>query len=437
MEKVQRFLGREVDNSRLVLFRIGFGLLAMAESWGAIFTGWVRRAFIDVDMTFPFFGFEWLQPLPGYGMYFYYLLMGLSALFIALGFYYRWSTAIFFLLWTGSYLMQKTHYNNHYYLLMVMSFIMILIPAHKANSLDVRFGRVREESRCAFVYIWIWIAQVVIVYLYAAINKVYPDWIAAKPIEIWFASKSDYPVIGPLLAQRWFQYTIAYGGIFYDGIVVFLLSFHRTRMLGFLGSVTFNLFNSFVFHIGIFPYLMILLSSLFYPGDRIRAKFFPKRKPVQEQDRLFPKWSTLVVLIFLAIQVIIPLRHWVIPGDVLWTEEGHRLSWRMMLRAKQGSGYFLVKDGQSGDEMKVSGYEHLTRKQASKVRSHPDMTWQFAQYLKKIYEDKGWKDVEVYAHVTVTVNGGPETSIADPNVDLAKVRWNYFWHNQWITPPQE
>ncbi|WP_316930169.1 HTTM domain-containing protein [Leeuwenhoekiella sp. MAR_2009_132] len=35
-------------------------------------------------------------------------------------------------------------------------------------------------------------------------------------------------------------------------------------------------------------------------------------------------------------QLELPLRHWIIKDDVLWTEEGHRLSWRMMLRSKGG-----------------------------------------------------------------------------------------------------
>ncbi len=436
MEKFQNFLGREVDNSRLVLFRIGFGFLALAESWGAIFTGWVRRAFIDPQMTFPFIGFEWLQPLPGYGMYIYYVVMGLAALGIALGFYYRWSAGLFFVLWTGTYLMQKTHYNNHYYLLMVMSFIMILLPAGKAHSLDVRHGRTSEETRCAFIYIWIFIAQVIIVYLFAAVNKVYPDWLAAEPIGIWFTSKSHYPVIGPLLDQRWFQYAISYGGIFYDGIVVFLLSRRRTRALGFGCSIFFNTFNSFVFQIGIFPYLMVLLSALFYPGDSIRSKFFRYREPVVERAAQFPKWKTVLMIIFLVVNVLLPLRHWVIPGDVFWTEEGHRMSWRMMLRVKSGTGYFKVVDGVTGEQEVVDTQEYLTRKQATKVRGYPDMTWQFAQKLEKIYLEKGWQEVAVYAHVKTSLNGSPYQQIVNPQVDLAQTRWNYFWHNEWIMTPK-
>ncbi len=35
-------------------------------------------------------------------------------------------------------------------------------------------------------------------------------------------------------------------------------------------------------------------------------------------------------------QVYLPVRHYFIPGNVFWTEEGHRMAWRMMLRNKAG-----------------------------------------------------------------------------------------------------
>ena len=51
--------------------------------------------------------------------------------------------------------------------------------------------------------------------------------------------------------------------------------------------------------------------------------------------------SSRVVLAFLAVyvavQLLVPLRHLLYPGDVAWTEEGHRFSWRMRLREKEQS----------------------------------------------------------------------------------------------------
>jgi len=90
-----------------------FGLLVVAEALGAVLTGWVDRVFIEPDFTFSYIGVEWIEPLPGNGMYYYFILMAIAGLFIALGYYYRSAAILFAVLWTGVYLMQKSSYNNH------------------------------------------------------------------------------------------------------------------------------------------------------------------------------------------------------------------------------------------------------------------------------------------------------------------------------------
>ena len=85
IKKFENFLFKPADNSPLVLFRAIFGLLITLEAWGAIATGWVYSAFIEPRMTFPFIDFSWLQPLPGYGMYFYFLLMGSFGIMVKIG----------------------------------------------------------------------------------------------------------------------------------------------------------------------------------------------------------------------------------------------------------------------------------------------------------------------------------------------------------------
>ena len=117
---MNKFLFKQINNSSLVVFRIIFGLLIFLESVGAIFTGWVKRTLIDPEFTFTVIGFEWLQPLPGNGMYFYYLIMGLFGFFVMIGYKYRLSMISFTILWTATYLMQKASYNNHYYLLILI-----------------------------------------------------------------------------------------------------------------------------------------------------------------------------------------------------------------------------------------------------------------------------------------------------------------------------
>ena len=397
-------------------------------------TGWVRRILVAPEFTFNFIGFDWLQYLQGEPMYAYYGIMGLAGVFIMLGLFYRFSTTLFFLLWSGCYLMQKSAYNNHYYLLMLLGAIMIFVPAHKSTSLDVRFGKTEKSDVCSYAFIWMFIFHLGLVYFYASFNKIYPGWLQAKPISLWFQSKASMPVIGPLLAKEWFQYFIAYGGIVYDGLIVFVLLNRKTRKLGFFLSLFFNLFNSLVFQIGIFPYLMILWNVFFYPGDWVRKRFL--RKPdlslPPHSFKPFSSVATVVLLGYFGVQFFLPLRHWVIPGDVNYTEEGHRLSWRMMLRAKSGKGDFLVVNPETGAEKSIRATDFASRKQASSIRRNPDQAWQYAQIIEEKFKEKGWEEVEVYARLQSSLNGGPYQVVIDPSVDLTSVGWNYFWHNDWI-----
>jgi vitamin K-dependent gamma-carboxylase len=133
------------------------------------------------------------------------------------------------------------------------------------------------------------------------------------------------------------------------------------------------------------------------------------------------------------LMLLLPLRHWVIEDDVLWTEEGHRLSWRMMLRSRSGSGTFYVVEKDTGKKTPVHLPHYLSPKQQRSVQSKPDFIWQFAQKLEEIYADDG-KEIEVYADLKVSINGRPRKQFTDPTVDLTKEEWNHFKHHSWIMP---
>ena len=431
LQAARSFLGAQVDNSPLILFRIFFGLLIAAESIGAIFTGWVRETFIDPEFTFTVIGFEWLQPLEGHGMIYYFLVMGIAGIFISLGLFYRASTFVFLSMWTVAYLMQKSHYNNHYYLLILLCAAMLLMPAHKAKSLDARFGLTVPSMTCLRLCHYFFVFQVLIVYVFASLHKMNGDWIVGKPLDIWFQRKADFWLIGPLLAEEWFPLLIAWGGILYDGSIVFLLLYKKTRKLGFILSIIFNLFNSAVFHIGIFPYLMIAFSVFFFSPETIRKIFFPKRrKPHIVRAKLSLGW-TWVVIVYFSIQLLLPLRHHLYQGPVSWTEEGHRLSWRMMLRTKYGSMRVITKDLATGDTERVNLKEHLIRNQITSMKGQPDMMWQFAQYLRKKRETQG-RNVAVFFETNISLNGRARKKLIDPSVNLAAQPWERFKHADWI-----
>ena len=127
---INKWLFTRIDNSALLIFRVFFGFLIAAEAIGAIFTGWLRRTLIEPQFTFNFIGFEFLQPLSGNGMYYYFAIMGTLGLLVMIGFKYRWSMLGYTLMWAGVYFMQKSSYNNHYYLLFLLCIIMTILPAY-------------------------------------------------------------------------------------------------------------------------------------------------------------------------------------------------------------------------------------------------------------------------------------------------------------------
>lgn len=433
MEAAPYKLFERVDNSPLIVFRIIFGILVTAECWGAIATGWVKKAFITPDYTFPFIGFEFLQPLPGYGMYYYYGVMGLCGIFIALGFYYRLSMTLFALLWAATYLMQKTNYNNHYYLLMLLSFLMLIVPAHKYASLDVKRKPEIKALTCPRWCLLIFALQISLVYLFAGIAKMNPDWLAANPVTSWMKVKSGYFIIGPFLALPLTPWLIAYGGVAFDLFIAQGLWFKTTRKAAFICSIFFHLFNSAVFQVGIFPYLGIAVAVFFFPPDKIRRLFF-KNKPETGDERQinFKKPVVAFIMVWFAFQILLPLRHHLFPGNVSWTEEGHRLSWRMMLRQKVATVYFKVTDNNTGEEWTVMPTSYITPKQASAVAGRPDMAWQFVQIIKEEWKQKGHTNISIYAISSVSLNGRESQPLYDPEYDLAQAEWKRFRSSEWV-----
>jgi len=437
---LDQFLFKKIDNAQLIVFRVFYGLLVSAECYGAIATGWVRRTLVEPQFTFSFIGFEWLQPLPGNGMYIYFAVMGTLGLLIAFGYKYRFSALAFAILWSGVYLMQKTSYNNHYYLLMLLAYIMAFLPASRDASLDAKLN---PKIRSATMYNWIrWviILQLFIVYTYASVAKLYADWLDFSMIDVLMSSKKDYYVIGELLQQKWMHKIIAIFGIGFDLLIVPALLWKLTRKIAFILSIFFHLFNSIVFQIGIFPYLSLAFIVFFFEPQTIRNIFLRTKKIIPETTIIIPKTKNVVMTvlgIYFLFQLVLPLRHHYFKGDVLWNEEGHRLSWRMMLRSRAGRITYTVVNARTKDTTKIKLNDYLTKKQQRRVACYPDFIWQFAQYLKKEYAQKG-EEIQVFVENKVRINQKPYQHFIDPKVDLASVPWKHFAHNDWILPaPKE
>ena len=440
---MNKILFKQIDNTGLVLFRVVFGLLISIEAFGAIATGWVRRTVVEPDFTFNFIGFEFLQPLVGSTMYFYFVLMGIFGLMVMLGYKYRISMVAYALMWSAVYLLQKSSYNNHYYLMMLLCWVMAFLPAHRWFSIDAKLNTSVKSSSMPRWCLLVLILQVWLVYTFASVAKFYPDWLNGTTIALFMEGKKGYWLIGPLLQLEWVQCTIVYVGILFDLLIVPLLLWKRTRMIAFAISVFFHLFNSVVFQIGIFPYMSIAFALFFFSSETLKKRFMPKKHQAVVDDigesnssGHRAKYNNILIGIFsvyFIFQLALPLRHWFYKDDVLWTEEGHRLSWRMMLRSKKGIVTIWVLDKQRGERYRYNYNQLLKNKQKYSFKTKPDLMWQLAQRIKNIEAEKGI-DVAVYVDAKVKVNGGVFYPFIDPTVDLASAKWQHFKHHEWILP---
>ena len=441
--KVNQFLFSRIDNSPLVVFRVFFGLLIMLEAWGAIATGWVRRIFVDPEFTFNFIGFDFLQTFPGTGpqMYVYFIVMGIFGLMVMLGYRYRLAIIGYAIMWSAVYFMQKSAYNNHYYLLMLLLWIMALFPANASFSLDAkRNPSIRDQSMPRWVSLFI-IAQLWIVYTYASVAKFYPDWLDGTAPQLLMSGRKNTAIIGDLLQLSWVPWIVAYVGIIFDGLIIPALLWKKTRKWAFIISIFFHLFNSVVFQIGIFPYMSLAFTVFFFPTEVIHRIFLKRWKPFYEATKEIrvPKLRTLGIVcigIYIVIQIALPSRHWFIEDNVLWAEEGHRLSWRMMLRTKSGTSHFTILDKATNKRTTVRLNEYLSKKQMRNIRTKPDVIWQFAQRLQKEYAAKG-QDISVFVNCRVQINGRKYRKLIDSKVDLTEVSWDPWSHASWILDSED
>lgn len=416
-----------VTNAPLVWFRILFGSLMLLECWGALATGWVHETFVAPRHTFPLRGFEFLRVLAGPQAYGYFAAMGLAALGVALGWRYRLSAAALAIGWAGAYLGQKSHYNNHYYLAAVVAWCMVFLPAHLDRSLDVRAGRVERARACPA-----WIArafrlQLGIVFTYAAIAKLDPGWMSGDYLRVNLGSKGDRPVLGPLLVDERFQLAVRYGALAFDALVIPALCWRRTRLAASLGLLGFNLFNSAVFLIGIFPYMVIGWLVFFYE-DRFAAPTDEGRAEARTLPGLRAAAAVLLV-----VQAVLPLRHHLIEGDVTWTEEGHRMSWRMMLRTKTGTLGLVSTDPKTGEGKVLSLAEWLTPRQQVLCAIHPEFLHQLVElHAAEFASRTGHRPRVEVIHSAVSLNGTASAPLYRRDVDLAATHWSFLGHDGWV-----
>lgn len=440
LKRVTDSLFKPVDIASLVYYRIAFGLIMFYEMATTYFSYKIKYYWIKPDFLFKYYGFEWVTVLPGDWMYHLVFLMMVLSLFITAGLLYRISMTLFFLGFSYLFLLEQALYLNHFYLVILISFIMIFLPANRRLSLD---SRLKPSIRTDFVpawCLWILIFQMSVVYFYASIAKMNMDWLQGEPVRMWIAQSKNLPLIGKLLTKEITVYTVAYFGILFDLLIVPLMLWEKTRKYAFVFALIFHGTNKILFNIGIFPAFALCTTALYFSPDWPRrvlnlAKPDP---PTNVKGPTSIKRNIIILLLTLyaAFQVLFPLRHFLYPGNVSWTEEGHNFAWHMKLRDKRGYVVFEVRHPESGQQWQLRPHTVLNPRQYRKMSTRPQMLVQFAHYIAEQYEEKGYKNVEVRARALVSLNGRDKQLLVDPSIDLTTVRQTMA-HSEWILPLKE
>ena len=441
--KYYSYLTKQTKAAPLAVFRILFGFMML---WSIIrfwSYGWINTLYIEPKFAFSFYGFDWL-PLLGIYTYLLFVICGLSAFCVAIGYKYRLAIILFFLSFTYIELLDKTTYLNHYYFISCLSFLLIFLPANCYYSIDaMRIKKVRVDRVPAWTIDSIKLL-LCIVYFYAGLAKLNSDWLLeAMPLQIWLPSNYDIPFLGDMLQQEWIHYAFSWGGAFYDLAIPFLLLYKPSRSIAFILVVVFHILTRILFPIGMFPYIMIVCALIFFDSsfhERVLS-FFSK---ILKKLRLFKpvkiseiyqattyRIAPYVVAVFIVIQLLLPWRYLAYPEELFWTEEGYRFSWRVMLMEKAGYAQFTVNDTLSGKKFAVNNSDFLTTFQEKQMSTQPDFIVQYAHYLGTHFASEGHQNIAVHVESYVALNGRLSQPYIDPAVNLLEVE-DTFAHKEWI-----
>ena len=502
-------LAAPADGASLAFFRIAFGGIMLWEVWRYFTHGWIDFYWVEPRFHFTYSGFEWIRPWPGVGMDLHWLGLGVLAACIMLGAKYRISIALFFVGFTYVFLLDQAYYLNHFYLVSLISFLLIFIPAHRHFSIDSALDPTLSSKPVPAWSIWLLRFQVAVPYFFGGIAKLNADWLRGEPLRTWLADYLNFPIIGQWFTNEAVVWVLTYGALIVDLAAVFLMFNRRTRVFGFLALLVFNLMNARLFVIGIFPWMMIAATLIFFEPDwprrvlrdmKQRHPFrFPALligfvagfiigallpsgfslvqalvgaigvaiaayhldEPFKSRERAaalndpvaatrrrprrsalaqpvaptqMRRWALALLGAWVVVQVVMPFRHWVIPGNVHWTEEGNYFSWHMVLKDKTGYGQFTVSDPISGNGWLVDPGDFLSEVQQRKMSARPQMILDFADFLEKSLEAEGYQGWEVRGRFFVSLNGRKHQLLINPEVDLTGVSNPWMAHADWILP---
>ena len=432
-----------VDNASITLFRIGFGAMFSWWAWDYLATGLVHSIYIEPKFHFTYLPFDWVHPFRSNGMIAVFLAIVLLGILVCAGVFYRWSSLLLALSFTYVFLLERTNYQNHYYLMILIAWWLPWLPLSRNVSYDGSRNSTGFEGTSPRWVLWLLRFHVGLPYVYGGLAKLHGDWLAGEPMRQILASQSQLPFVGPWFNEEWVVFAFVWGGLLFDLGIVPLLLFKRTRVVAFLACVGFHLTNAVIFNIHIFPWFMIFATTLFFEPDWPRRVLggtpliFNTAKSLRWADMQSRcKWGLGLVFIYCVFQCTWPFRHFLSEGDASWTERSHMFSWRMMLRGKTAAVRYFVSDDFANQTYNPRLRGIISVDQANRFPRDPEMILQFARHLAREHQGRTGRVPRVQALVLTSLNGRKPQLFIDSNVDLAS-QPKYAVFRTWILPLTE
>jgi vitamin K-dependent gamma-carboxylase len=451
---------RPVDAAWLVALRVLYGTIVFGSTARVLVLGvlpssgsrdWVEAFFVRQRFHFKYYGFSWVEPPAGNGIYILLVALCLLGLLVAAGALYRVTSVALALGFIWFELIDATFYVNHYYLLSLLGLLLAISPAGRYGSLDAWWARRRaapaRPRQVAGAWLFLFRFQIGVVYTFAGLAKAHADWLVhAQPLRTWLAAKTDLPLLGPLLLQPWAAPAMSWAGFLFDIAIPWLLLLRRARPWAYGAVIGFHALTYLLFpRITMFPVIMIACALVFFPPDWPRSLFVKllgraphptagvAQPPARSAAGLAESAALVALGLYCLVQVLVPLRCLAYGGDVRWHEQGLRFSWRVLHREKLGVVTFLVRDPLGERQWQIDPELYLNPTQATEMAEQPDLILQLAHHIRDDFAQRGLGRVEVRAHALATLNGRRSAWLIDPNVDLTAVD-DSLAPARWIMP---
>jgi hypothetical protein len=447
MKLKTQWLSESIDPHVLSIFRILFGISMAYEMIVYFRMNLMRNMFVLPAINFQYDFFRWVKPFPEMWLNLVLGAMLVCSLAVIAGVFFKWACRLFTIGYLYILLLDKSIFNNHIYLFLLLALLLSFTDADKCWSLRKKSSQLSQIPRWQ---VFILQLQIIIVYFYGGIAKLTYDWLfRCQPVRTLAGQITDDKWFGWLLKSEIGIYLFNYGGLIIDLGAPLLLWFKPLRKWAIYVYILFHILNASIFpDIGIFPYVMLLSLILFYDTNEVLfLKLLTPSSPVSKKLKKIPTAlseqvtnpNRKPVIVFLSVyfifQLLFPLRGFLLPNDMDWTTIGNRFSWRMKVDTRQIEEMeFNVIDTDVHTISPVAIQYLVNDVQVMNLSMDPRSVADFAKLIKAKSEEKGTRFPQVMAKIKVRYNGRAPQYFVNPDKNLGIAEYSVFKRIDWVLP---